>query len=52
MSVRPLLGRPLTLDEVEEVTHMTRRLAAFGLLEPALNNNYFHAKEATFWGRI
>jgi len=37
---QPLLGRPLTPDEVEEVTHMARRLAAIVLLEPALNANY------------
>ena len=37
---QPLLGRPLTPDEVEEVTHIARRLAAIVLLEPALNANY------------
>jgi hypothetical protein len=45
---QPLLGRPLTPDEVEEVTHMARRLAAIVLMEPALNKNYFHSKEAAF----
>jgi len=29
-----LLGRPLKLEEVTEVTHMARRIAAILLLEP------------------
>ncbi len=37
---RPLLGRGLTLDEVEYVTHMARRLAALVLLRPELDENY------------
>jgi len=41
---QPLLGRPLTPDEVEEVTHMARRLAAIVLMEPALNANYQDSK--------
>lgn len=45
---QPLLGRPLTPDEVEEVTHMTRRLTAIVLLEPALNANYQALKESTY----
>ncbi len=42
------LGRPLTPDEVREVTHMARRLAAIVLTEPALNANYVRAKEYSF----
>ncbi len=45
---RPLLGRPLTPDEVEEVTRMARRLAALILLQPALNANYREVKESTY----
>jgi hypothetical protein len=45
---QPLLGRSLTVEEVREVTTMARRLAAIVLMEPALNNNYFHSKEASF----
>ena len=45
---QPLLGRPLTPDEVEEVTHMARRLAAIVLLEPALNANYQAVKGASY----
>ena len=41
---QPLLGRPLTPDEVEELTHMARRLAAIVLMEPALNANYQESK--------
>jgi hypothetical protein len=40
-----LLGRPLTLDEAREVTHMARRLASLLLLAPALDANYAVAKE-------
>jgi hypothetical protein len=39
-----LLGRPLTPDEVEEVTHIAGRLAAIVLLEPAMNVNYQQIK--------
>jgi hypothetical protein len=45
---QPLLGRPLTPGEVEEVTHMARRLAAIVLLEPALNGNYQTAKDSCY----
>ena len=45
---KPLLCRPLTPDEVREVTHMTRRVAAIILIEPALNANYLRAKEYSF----
>lgn len=47
----PLLGRPLTLDEAREVTHMARRLAAIVLMEPALNANYQAVKVSCYtWG--
>ena len=35
-----LLGRPLTLDEITEVTNMIRRISAIILLENDLNENY------------
>lgn len=44
----PLLGRPLTLDEVKEVMNMVRRIAAIRLLEPALDANYQAVKAATY----
>lgn len=37
---RPLLGRGLSLDEVEYVTQTARRLAALALLRPELDENY------------
>jgi hypothetical protein len=43
-----LLGRPLTPAEVEEVTHMARRLAAIVLMEPALNANYQRVKSNSY----
>jgi hypothetical protein len=43
----PLLGRPLKVDEVREVTHMARRIAAILLLEPDLNANYAAVKADT-----
>jgi hypothetical protein len=45
---QPLLGRPLTPDEVEEVTRMARRLAVIVLLESALNANYQRIKASTY----
>jgi hypothetical protein len=45
---RPLLGRPLTLDEVREVRNIARRIAAILLLEPALNEAYAAVK-ADVW---
>jgi hypothetical protein len=45
---KPLLGRPLTPNEVEEVTHMTRRLAAIVLMEPSLNANYLSIKDSCY----
>ena len=35
-----LLGRSLNREEVREVTHMARRIAAILVLTPALNVNY------------
>ena len=35
-----ILGRPLTPDEVREVTAITRRIAAILLLQPQLDANY------------
>ena len=43
-----VLGRPLTPDEVQEVTHMARRIAALVLLEPELNRNYEAVKASTY----
>jgi hypothetical protein len=45
---QPLLGRPLTKDEVRYVQEKARRIAAILLLEPALNANYEAAKAHTF----
>jgi len=48
---RPLPGRPLTPDEVHEVTDMARRLAANVLLGPTLDENYRRCAAETFpWG--
>lgn len=44
----PLLGRPLTKDEVRYVQEMARRIAAILLLEPALDANYEAVKGHTF----
>jgi hypothetical protein len=49
---RDLLGRSLTIEEAREITHMTRRLAAIVLMEPALNANYQAVKESCYtWPR-
>ena len=45
---RDLLGRPLTSDEVREVTNMARRIAAIILLEPELDANYERAKSSSY----
>jgi hypothetical protein len=45
---QPLIDRTLTPDEVEEVTHMARRLAAIVLMEPALNANYLAVKQSIY----
>jgi hypothetical protein len=48
---KSLLGHGLTLEEVTEVTHMARRIAALLLLTPALDANYQAVKAATYaWG--
>jgi hypothetical protein len=44
----PLLGRPLKLDEVREVTQIARRIAAILLMEPALNECYAAVKADTW----
>lgn len=43
-----LLGRPLNLDEVTEVTNMIRRIAALKLMESELNANYQKIKANTY----
>jgi len=43
-----LLGRPLKLEEVTEVTHMARRITAILLLEPELDANYEAVKQSTY----
>jgi len=45
---QPLLGRPLTKDEVRYVQEMARRIAAILLLEPALDANYEAIKKSTY----
>jgi len=42
-----LLGRGLTIEEAQEVTHMARRISAILLLEPALDANYKAVVAAT-----
>jgi hypothetical protein len=44
---KQLLGRGLTLEEVQEVTNMARRIAALLMLQPALDANYAAVKSAT-----
>jgi hypothetical protein len=47
----PLLGRPLRLEEVREVSHIARRIAAILLMEPALNDAYAATKADVWpWG--
>ena len=43
-----LLGRGLKLEEMTEVQHMARRIAALLLLAPKLDENYNRVKQATF----
>ena len=45
---RPLLGRPLSREEVRYVRDVARRLAAILLLEPTLDANYRVIKEHSF----
>jgi len=44
----PLLGRPLTKEEVRYVQEMARRIAAILLLQPSLDANYEATKQHTF----
>jgi hypothetical protein len=46
--VQGVLGRSLIPDEVREVTHMARRLAAIVLMEPTLIENYFKVKNSAY----
>ena len=47
---RPILGRPLTVDEVAYVTDVARRVAALVLHGPELDANYRRAKaDAYAW---
>ncbi len=43
-----LLGRPLTLEEITEITNMIRRISAIILLEEDLNANYRKVKSDFF----
>ena len=43
-----VLGRPLTMAEIMEVTAMARRLAALVLLQARLDENYHTASKATW----
>lgn len=45
---RPLLGRPLKVEEVREVTKIARRITAILLLETALDTNYEKVKQSTY----
>jgi hypothetical protein len=45
---KPLLGRDLKPEEVREVQHMARRIAAILLLQPALDANYSAVKADTY----
>lgn len=48
-----ILGRPLSPEEVREVTSITRRIAAIILLQPQLDENYRQIKSATFdWASV
>ena len=43
-----VLGRPLAMAEIMEVTATARRLAALVLLQPKLDENYRTASAATW----
>ncbi|MDP3065093.1 MAG: type ISP restriction/modification enzyme [Chloroflexota bacterium] len=45
---REVLGRPLTVEEVREVTEIARRIAGILLLQPSLDANYQRCKEAPY----
>lgn len=44
----PILGRPLTVDEVSYITQVARRIAALVLLGPELDADYRAVKAATW----
>jgi predicted helicase len=49
---KAMLGRALSMDEVEYVTEMARRIAGLILLQPELDANYAGVKEDTWaWKR-
>ncbi len=45
---KPLLGRPLKVEEVREVTNIVRRIAAILMLKPDLDTNYEKVKQSTY----
>lgn len=45
---KKVLGRSLNLEEVKDVTNISRRLAAIILLQPQLDENYLRIKESAF----
>lgn len=45
---KPLLGRPLKVEEVREVTNIARRITAILMLEPDLDTNYEKVKQSTY----
>lgn len=45
---KPLLGRPLNLDEAREITNLACRLPAVVLIEPALDANFQAVKRSTY----
>jgi hypothetical protein len=47
-----LLKRALTIEEVQEVMQMARRIAAILLLEPTLNTNYQVIKEKSYTWKV
>jgi hypothetical protein len=48
----PILGRPLSVDEVAYITQVARRIAALILLGPELDTHYRRVKAATWeWQR-
>ena len=49
---KALLGRSMTMDEIEYVTEMIRRIAAIILLQPTLDTNYETVKSDTYTFKI
>jgi len=47
-TVKKLLGRGFTPDEVRHVTEMARRFKAIIALQPALDENYRNGIKATY----